>query len=614
MEAIRKHALFPWLVSGLLALLFGVLAVLQYRWIGEVSLAERERLRDGLQAGLYRVSSDFNQELGRTLSSLSPSNAEVAEFGREEAYAKRFAQWQQHATHAQLFSRVAIAAPSEGDLKLYELDQKRGRFAPMEWPTAWLRSRQWMLHRLAGDPSRAPFSEVTGLIESPRFDFVAEPPRNSRTTAPAGDPRSPDGFRRTGEQEWLLAELNLEYLFRTVVPELLSRHLGAKPEADYDFKIVHRNQPSIALFNSAPVSANSSAGASDASVAMFEVRRGGPGAGFGGGAGRGGGPRFEGGGPGPRPPDAGNGGPRFSEGNRGRWILSARHRTGSLDTLVFRTRLRNLAVSGGILLLMIAAIAALFRYSRQAQHLADLQMEFVAGVSHELRTPLTVIRTAAHNLRGKIANNPVQVERYGSLIQSESEKLTAIVEQVLRFAGSQAGRVIREREPMAVETIVEDALLSVRGVLEGAHCRLDKSIEPGLPVVLGDSLALQHALQNLISNAVKYGTDENKWVGLSVSRIDAESHPFVEIRVSDKGQGIPEEELKKVFDPFFRGQRAIRDQVHGTGLGLSLVKKIVDAHGGTVAVESKPNEGTQFIVRLPVAPSQYQDEFAHTTG
>ncbi|MGB9610053.1 MAG: sensor histidine kinase, partial [Bryobacteraceae bacterium] len=115
----------------------------------------------------------------------------------------------------------------------------------------------------------------------------------------------------------------------------------------------------------------------------------------------------------------------------GRLWLSARHRAGSLDAVVARTRQKNLAVTGAILLLMMAALAALIVSTRRAQRLAELQMDFVTGVSHELRTPLTVIRTAAYNLRGRLAQNPAMVEKYGALIQKESERLTQIVEQVL---------------------------------------------------------------------------------------------------------------------------------------------------------------------------------------
>jgi len=151
-------------------------------------------------------------------------------------------------------------------------------------------------------------------------------------------------------------------------------------------------------------------------------------------------------------------------------------------------------------------------------------------------------------------------------------------------------------------------------MLEDTLCRVDTEIQPGLPSVLGDSMALRHALQNLINNAVKYGTDGVKWIGLFARATSGVSGNMIEIRVQDRGPGIPREEQGHIFDAFFRGRRAVRDQIHGTGLGLNLVKKIVEAHGGTVDVQSEPGAGTTFIVKLPALPTEQQHEFTNTLG
>src|SRR6185369_418847 len=252
-------------------------------------------------------------------------------------------------------------------------------------------------------------------------------------------------------------------------------------------------------------------------------------------------------------------------------------------------------------LLMLASVAALIRYTRSAQKLAQLQMNFVAGVSHELRTPLTVIHTAGYNLRGKMAHNPTQVERYGALIQQESGRLTDLVEQIMRFAGAEAGRVIQEPEPLSVESVIQDALESSKAIMGSGHYAIEQQIDDGLPLISGDPTALRHALQNLLANAAKYGTKDSNWIGVFASKSTEKGRSMVEIRVADRGPGIPEDEQKHIFDPFFRGQQAMEDQVHGTGLGLNLVKKIIEAHGGTIRVKSEPMKGAEFIVRIPEA-------------
>jgi len=271
-------------------------------------------------------------------------------------------------------------------------------------------------------------------------------------------------------------------------------------------------------------------------------------------------------------------------------------------------------VSAGLLLLILSTVAALVRVSRQSQRLAGAHMNFVAGVSHELRTPLAVIRTAAFNLRGKLAARPDQVEEYGRLIERETEKLTGLVEQVLNFASGEAGRLIRQREPVAVETLIDLGVESTRNSLESRGVALETRLDPGLPLVLADRQAMRQALGNIIENALKYGTERHRWVGVSAAMTVGSGVPTVEIRIADRGPGIPAEERDHIFDPFFRGRRAVSDQLHGTGLGLSLVKRIVEAHGGTVSVHSEPMQRTEFIIRIPAAPQELPHEFAHSLG
>jgi signal transduction histidine kinase len=181
-------------------------------------------------------------------------------------------------------------------------------------------------------------------------------------------------------------------------------------------------------------------------------------------------------------------------------------------------------------------VAALVRYTRRAQKLARLQMDFVAGVSHELRTPLTVIHTAAYNLRGKTANNPTQVERYGTLIQQESGRLKDLVEQVLRFSSANAGRVIQEPEPVSLESVIAQATESGLVPIQPG-CVLEQHIDSDLPVVLGDPLALKQALQNLIATpSVRHrGRQLDRRLRLPAQRRKSQ---MVEIRVQDHGPGI----------------------------------------------------------------------------
>lgn len=125
-------------------------------------------------------------------------------------------------------------------------------------------------------------------------------------------------------------------------------------------------------------------------------------------------------------------------------------------------------------------------------------------------------------------------------------------------------------------------------------------------------MALRNVFQNLLSNAAKYGSENGNWIGVKAAAVEVDGAPWVEIRVADRGPGIPKEEQPHIFDAFYRGKQAVQDQIHGTGLGLNLAKSIIEAHKGSISVESEPMRGAEFIVRLPAAPAEYQDEFTHS--
>ncbi|HKY04941.1 MAG TPA: ATP-binding protein, partial [Blastocatellia bacterium] len=304
----------------------------------------------------------------------------------------------------------------------------------------------------------------------------------------------------------------------------------------------------------------------------------------------------------------------------GAWKLLLNHRDGSLDAVVQSLRRRNLTVSFGILLLLGLSVLMMIVSTRRAQRLARQQMEFVAGVSHELRTPLAVICSAGENLADGVIADRSQIERYGSLIQKEGRRLSELVEQALEFAGIQSGRKAYDLRPVAVAEIIERAVADCHRLLDERGCRVEREIEPGLPPVSGDSAALGRVVQNLIGNAIKYGGSDG-WIGVKARRSTADRAGEIEIRVEDRGQGIESADLPHIFEPFYRGSKAVAAQVPGSGLGLSLVRHIVKAHGGRVSVESLERDGdargTAFIVHLPATSPGAQDaeagiDSAHT--
>jgi signal transduction histidine kinase len=287
--------------------------------------------------------------------------------------------------------------------------------------------------------------------------------------------------------------------------------------------------------------------------------------------------------------------------------VRVRHRSGSLEAIVAQSRRRNMAISMSVLGLLAASFVLVLAAAQRQQRLSRQQMEFVAAVSHELRTPLAVICSAGENLADGVVADAPQVRRYGALIETEGRRLGDMVERVMAFAGISSGA--RSRSPVDVD-VAKVILEAVDGV---KHDALDRSVtiavdaDGNLPAVSGDPDALRSAIQNILGNAVKYSPD-----GATVDVAAAAQGPAVRIRVVDRGLGIDHDDLPHVFKPFYRGRRAVDAQVRGSGVGLSVVRHVIDAHHGTIAIDSRAGEGTTVTVVLPSAAHAFSDRAAES--
>jgi signal transduction histidine kinase len=560
-----------------LVVLCGLLGVLQYRWIGEVSISEQAQLRANLQLSLDRLREDFDMELARDCRAIAGFDGPAGVTLPEQGIKLRYAKWRSTTSHQGVFRRIAVASHEGNELVLQSLNPDTGDFVRQPWPSEWAYLRREIE---SGIPARFPGGR--------RFDFeyAATPVLGVPLVfLPAPGSFPPDPMALRSSMNWIIFDFNQPWLLGNLLPELVQIHLRVGGRLDYLIQVVERGPRRSVVFESNPDHAANIVSKADASVSLFNLT--------------------------PdqliRPlntPDTARFSARSLSADLGRWDMFVRHQSGSLDVVVASARRRNMAVTAGVLLLMALSAAALVYFSRRAQQLAELQMNFVTGVSHELRTPLAVIQLAGHNLETKVNSNPVQVAEYGILIQQESRRLRELVDQVLRFASSKAGRTIRERKPLSIADVIDQALDSGWTDRPRTQYTIDKRIDADLPLVIGDRLALEHAFQNLLNNAARHAMKVNPWVAVSVSKTTTSGE--IEIRITDRGPGIPAQERHRIFDPFFRGQRAIDQQVHGTGLGLSLVREIVEAHGGTIAISDAPADGTQFIIRLPAAPNGEQ--------
>jgi signal transduction histidine kinase len=413
-----------------------------------------------------------------------------------------------------------------------------------------------------------------------------------------GEPRLPDADRSVA---YTIVLLDRDYLSREFLPSLAARYFGADQGHDYRVVVAERQDRSRVIYRSDPGASAQESGTPDASADLLAIRlediatfrltavQPAPG--------------------GVRPPESSRFAvsifqQRTKEGempvraNLAPWTVALTHRAGSLEAAVARVRRRNLLVSSGVLALLATSMVLMTVAAQRAQRLARQQVEFVAGVSHELRTPLAVIRSAGENLADGVVDDPAQIRRYGELVKGEGERLTRMVEQVLAFAGAQSAP--RAAGVVDIASVVEDVLHASGPLFDAAGVRVDVGIEPRLPAVTGDAGALRRAVDNLVSNALKYG-GEGRWIGVRARAEPARDPREVQVIVADRGLGIDPVDQTRVFQPFFRAASATAAQIHGTGLGLSLVKSIVENHGGRVTLESAPGRGSTFTLHLPVA-------------
>lgn len=283
--------------------------------------------------------------------------------------------------------------------------------------------------------------------------------------------------------------------------------------------------------------------------------------------------------------------------------LYDRQATQQLATVAkFSQRALVRLVGGLAFCLLFGSLAVLAIQKAQLlseRHIAKLQLDFVAAVSHELRTPIATIFSAAENIRDGLPQERETFIEQGAVITHYASQLNDLVEQVLLFTTTAEGKPWHAVQALTVSEIVETALDSTSRLLKDGGIGVELTIEPGLPMVLGDLGSLSRCLQNLIVNAAKYG-GADRWIGLSaeIEEIGVIGRQ-VRIRVQDHGIGIDSSELSFIFDPFFRSGQVVAAQVRGTGLGLAIAKRSAEAFGGTLSVESQIGIGSVFTLRLP---------------
>jgi signal transduction histidine kinase len=581
MRVLPRRTLWSLVLILCLVAILGALAALQYRWVGQLSEDRRVILRTRLENSVEIFRRAFTFEL---LELGTDFRREPRPGGFSDDYetelAQRYVRWKRTSPHPELARDLYVQTRgSRGLVSLRRFDEARGEFVPAEASPQLRR-----VIEACGVPSPPARTATEGRWIFPPGQFVALGRQAFLLRpVPAWPFGRPDSL---GPPGLLILQLDAGFMRQTLVPELIERAFGDDAQAAYDIAIVQVGAAGQAVPIYGPQASFQEGGPPDIRTSVLLDR-------------------------GPVPAErsdsaaAGRPGAPVRPGalvascaEAERWELWVRHRSGSLAEEVKRYHFRNLAISAAVLFLLSSSIVLLILSTQRAQRLAKLQMDFTAGVSHELRTPLTIIRSAADNLADGAVADPATVQEYGQLIQRESRRLTALLEETLEFAAAQSGRRRLELALIEVSVVIKDALRQTEALWQEAGMSVEESLEAGLPKVWADATVLSRCIQNLITNAVKYGA-EGRWIGIRAVNDRNPSQPFVLISVMDKGPGVKPEDLPMIFSPFYQGKSKGGVKGAGVGLGLSLTKEMMKALGGAISVESEPGQGARFTLHVP---------------
>ena len=599
-----KRSWFSALIIGGVMILLTLFLGLQYKWLTEVSNAERDRMQKRVEVDASRFAEDFDREMQAAYYNFQ-TGAAVWKTSQWDEFNARYDFWKERTSYPELIRGIYFFG-KEADAKPLRYDAAKRAFEPSE-TTAELDS----LHSRFIDEknSQAVYDDAFAMVlpifnDERRMEHIVVKRVGPGDAAPVM--HMPERFG------WLVILLDEPTVKGRILPDLAAKYF---PENDFKLAVVDKGDHTI--FSTQDVSAE------DATARMFNMS-----------------------------PDNliffanREGLPKVAEerrsgvvinqrmeshtfsrtesvngktgtfnielsqpGEKGRlrtamisstgtdrepWRLRVQHTAGSIDAFVRGERNKSFMLGLGIYLLLVGGIMAILVSAMRSRRFAQRQIDFVSSVSHEFRTPLAVIYSAGENLADGIAKEDRHVARYGELIKGEGKKLSAMVEQILEFAGANSGKQKYSFSNVDVKEVVQDALSECRPLIETGGFNLVTDLPEDLPSIAADKMALSSAIQNLIANSVKY-SNGSAWIKVSAMNGGGQ----VKISVEDKGIGIRDDEFRQIFEPFYRAKEVVDAQISGNGLGLNLVKKIVEAHGGKVTVESTIGAGSKFTIELP---------------
>ncbi len=277
------------------------------------------------------------------------------------------------------------------------------------------------------------------------------------------------------------------------------------------------------------------------------------------------------------------------------WYLAVAFTENKAVAATNASLIKNFIVLGLAFSLLLGALIFMFITAQREQMLAQRQASFLANVTHELKTPLAVMQAAGENLADGRVDDQNRLQAYGNHIYSEAVRLKKMIEKLLDVAKADANQPLMEPKPVSLSELLNKYVEEHRSYIENKGFELETDIEKNLPLTMLDTESFETIVGNLVENAIKY-SDIEKYISISLKR-DGDNNV---LRIEDHGVGIPKKSIKHIFEKFYRAEDALTAETKGHGLGLSIVKNLVELNGGTIDVSSETGEGTVFTITFPI--------------
>ena len=610
---------WPLILCGMVVLLV-VLAFLQYRWTNEATAASEMRFGAELESLMMKWHGDLYGEFSAICTAMQVGPDSGARDTWND-YLERYVEWNSAPPHESfpnvyrnpdLVQNVYIWDTNlDSQPQLFQLNSDKKKIEAAEIP----QGLQTLLSRLRANSTSLSTSLRVWQLPKPEQGATSEDTAASSslavtpTTGWQFDENVPaivhPIFQRDGRSltssspvDWMVVVLDLNALRKRILPELGTRYFGGLEGLDYKIAVVAKGVKPELIYSSDAGFGEAESDSADASLNIFGSPNG---------AGQ----------------DQSSvksphslrsiewhnlsGAAWFPvieyESQPAPWVLAIQHRAGPLQGVITRIRQRNLALSVLVLILLAISMALLTTAGIRAQKFNKLQMDFVASVSHELRTPLTVMFSAGENIKDGVIRDRSSLADYGSIVMGQSRHLMDYVDRILVFASIRSGKDRYNIGPLRVPQILERVRRNMETLIIEESRVLEETVDPDLPCVIGDQLAVCSCLENLIANAIKYSGSDRR-IRIAAHAQATERGKEVAISVQDRGMGIHSSELKSIFEPFYRSPEAIKAQIAGTGLGLSVCKHLAEAMGGKLTVQSEVGVGSTFTLYLQATDSE----------